>query len=369
MTDTIDQLLDETRRKDWRELSEQQLLDIDFDTSDPESLDRLCIEVVDEPNPEVETAYDMRARGRMVRCCYCKHDNHFIGIVVAYPSGRRNLVGRDCAVKHHGADFSVLLRDFDAARDRQDYVKRKRKLLAYRSAILQGIEDLKIHPAVFTFDGVRDAWKLYLPDWTWSGLARTAGGDGILKLTKEVRDTVAERRRDEQLGIVTKEHRKRARRAGEREPIWTYETEERGQLWGAGFFAFGTKIATRLDEIGEALRETIWSLGKNDLKVTDIKAALNRLTDIRHQLEREHERLEAFPDAMRPENVLRIVDWANAHQPEEPLRLEWKPGELTVHQQRGWIGTHTLLIPSYYEAPERDLVAKIREATAIDARD
>ncbi len=43
-------------------------------------------------------AYNVSGRERgMVRCVFCKHPNHFNGVVMRYKSGTRRLVGRDCA--------------------------------------------------------------------------------------------------------------------------------------------------------------------------------------------------------------------------------------------------------------------------------
>lgn len=139
---TLDALFDDASgNTGWKDLSEDELLRTEFTVADPESLNGLTEEVISDDDPQIEFEYDMRARERKVRCVYCKWENHYLGIVVRSAAGRRNLVGRDCALSKHGVVLGERIREFDAAVERQSYARRKRNLLSMTSTVVRQFGD------------------------------------------------------------------------------------------------------------------------------------------------------------------------------------------------------------------------------------
>jgi hypothetical protein len=203
-------------RPEWRGLTENELLSKEFTATDPEGLDDISHDAPPDEEPEIEVAYDMTARGRKVRCVYCKYPNHFKGIVVRYhPSGTRRLVGRDCALTHYGVDFGTKLIDFDAAKERQSYLRRRRTLLAASAEVFREFEDLKIHPIIGVHDELLRYWRDRFVDLA-PGIADVVRREEMLAFDRQARDEAAERERKERLGDRFEEERQKAKDSGKR---------------------------------------------------------------------------------------------------------------------------------------------------------
>ena len=169
----------------------------------------------------------MSGRGLKVKCVYCKYPNHFKGIVTRYSSGERRLVGRDCALKHHGVEFEGKIIDFEAGVEHQSLMRRRRKLLAATADVFRQFEELKAHPAVITHDRLLKDWRGDFDDLA-AGIAEVARRGELLAVDREVRDEAGERERKERLGNRFEEQRNKAKLARQR---WQLTKASQGDHW------------------------------------------------------------------------------------------------------------------------------------------
>lgn len=367
-----------------RSLSDQDLLVRNFDAADPELLDGITTAPLSDAVPVVEYAYDLRARGRKARCVYCKWENHFVGVVVAYPSGERALVGRDCAVQHHGADFGVLLNAFDAARERQAYLKRKQAVLARRHDLMAEMAELIAHPAVQTFGQLRRDWRNLMGSM-FPGLTVAAQAEAP-HLTRQGRDTAEEERRAAKVAGLTAKFRKMAERRGELDPIFTGQMEDLGPLRGSAFFLSDASVSTALKAVDAELRDALRKLSADDMSTRDMRAVMIALSDCEHRVAAEMERLSVVLDVFEVANLARIVDWANAcalvERPQDPPMpresLEWRlrpdsrpierfgrfhMSDRSFHRSEG-AKTWTVELPSFFKVPRPAVVDTLRGVLA-----
>lgn len=358
-------------------LTEKELLDREFTASDPESLEGVSDEIPEDLVPEVEFFYRMTGRSEMVRCVYCKFPNHYHGIVVRYPNGVRNLVGRDCALTHHGVAFEKKLVEFDAAVERQSYVRRKHFLLTMSSRVLREFARLLSHPAVTEHDKLLARWRREMPDIA-AGIANLAKRGERLTFDSEVRDVAGEKERRARLGDRFEEERQAAKAAGERWQLFKPEKVDLGPLDGASFFEVGQPADTRLRDIQAKMQQTFNVLSGDGLRTTQIRAGLRKLADLRDALSDEYGRLEAVVTAFSPENLARIAKWANDQAADQVRReavlLNEKcppiydryvaDGSGITEYKRG--RKIDVSPPSAYHAPERTLIAILKEATSVE---
>jgi hypothetical protein len=378
LADTLDNLFDDSKARRFSDLSEQELLRREFTTSDPESLPGVSDDPPPDEPPEVECSYDMTGRGEKVRCVYCKHPNHFKGIVVRYPSGARRLVGRDCALIHHGIQFAQQLNEFDAGAERQGYIRRRLALIAASGQVFNGFNELRSDPAVVEHDRVlRDLRELF-PDLA-AGLANAARRDERLAVDRVVRDEEGEKARRARLGERFEEERQKVKAAGKQWQMFKHVFDDIGPLDGAMFFASGISLKKRLDEIQGAVQKVFRTLSGDDLTTAQIRNGLRRLGDLREELADEFDRLDALAAAFAPDNVLRIVRWANEQVADqirrEALQEQRKPGPISnrfasegqsIRELKGRWGNTTVSLPNVYRPPKRTLLDTLKQATSAD---
>lgn len=379
--DEIDELFNKAKlARKWRDLSDEDLRKFQFESSDPESVEGLSLVAPEnEGTPEIEFAYDMRAQKRFIRCVYCKKPNHYIGIVVVYPSGTRNLVGRCCAVERHGADFQVLVREFDAGRERQDYVLRKTAVLELRRDLFDAMSGLRAHPAVKSFTEVRTTWRDLMGSM-WTRLIEVAHGTGKLVLDREIRDFAAGERRAEKLGPLDKSERKRLRRQGKLAPIMRTVTDDLGPLGGIELFVTGESVERRLDAIENEMRVSVYKLGEDGLSTSEIRRHLIALGEMPARLRVEFDRLAALAAAFHPVNLGRIAAWCNERaRTETPApsvnerRSPSRPvGSFGSFEARGDTfvraderGEWSARLPTGFHLPSKRLIEVLEKATAI----
>jgi hypothetical protein len=202
----------------WGKLSDSELLEVDFLSKDPSSLPNVLLEIPQtEALPEVEFAYDTsQTIGVKVRCVHCRYENHNRGFVLQFENGDRVLVGGTCGKKRYGADFQTLERDFEAARQRASYLKRRNQTLAHAATFRSALEQLPLHPAFVSYKKTKREFSRSV-----TALARALHdlpSDGQLYLPTKVRDFEAENRRYErwerQMGSLTKTEMATLQRGG-----------------------------------------------------------------------------------------------------------------------------------------------------------
>ena len=376
-TAAVDQLFEQSAERSWRDMNEEALLSFQFTASDPESLDG----ITDDPppndeDPEIEFRYDMAGRGERVRCVYCKHPNHFKGIVVRYRSGRR-LVGRDCALTHHGVAFEKDLIDFEAAIERQSLARRRRALMAARAQIHKDFMELKADPAVDVHDRMMRQWRANFPDLALA-MVNVARRDERLTISRKERDEAAEKLRKQRLGNRFDEERQRAKAAGETWQIYRTIEEDLGSLRGALFFTNGVPVATRLDEIQASVQQVLRGLAADDLQSKQINAGFRKVSELRDALAFELDRLQALAEAFDADNLARIAKWTNELAAEETrlaaVMANQKPGHIparfttdgqSITDRRG-LGGVTISLTSAYRPAPRTLLTTLKDAISLD---
>jgi hypothetical protein len=370
---SLDSLFDIAGRKDVVGLSRETLLHTEFTTSDPEGLDGVSEIVPDLGVPEVEFRYNMSGRGEMVRCVYCKYPNHFDGFVVKYSNGTRNLVGRDCAVSHHGVDLERHLNEFESNIERQGYARRTEYLKKTAALVRKAFEDLKEHPAISEHDRVLARFRYDLGDLSKACVA-AAWSNRPLVVERIVRDEEGERRRKKELGWRFQQVRDEAKTKGETWQLFKSERQDFGVLAGVPFFRNGVSISKRLWEIEGELTEGIRALVQGDLTTRQMQAAFRRLSDVREEIEKEFARMEALEEAFSPESLARIAGWANALQREQDRRDAAQYG-MPVRDVRDlyaaegnaiWSEDARVAMVSVYRAPSRVLIEVLKEATSAE---
>jgi hypothetical protein len=115
-------------RRHWESLTDDQLIEAELMTDDPEGLENLVYEIPPgDEEPYVEFKYDLRLSGREeFRCVHGNH-RHLAGFVMK-KAGKRFLVGWMCGKTVYGEDFDAYTADFDAAVSRQDALRRVRAI-------------------------------------------------------------------------------------------------------------------------------------------------------------------------------------------------------------------------------------------------
>lgn len=380
MTDTLDKLFDAEAAHRWKDLKGDALLDFQFTASDPESLEGVTDHPPPDSEPEVEYRYNMTGRGEMVRCVYCRHPNHYHGIVVRYPDGSRRLVGRDCALTHHGVEFERGLVEFEAAIERQSYARRRRALIQASAQVFREFSELRQHPAVEAHDKTLWQWRNLLHELA-AAVANVARRDERLTIDRQVRDVEAEMDRRARLGDRFEEERQKAKAAGKTWQLYKHVPEEVGPLDGAVFFTVGVRVRNRLEELQGSIQKTFQMLSGEDLKTHQIRSGLNKLGDLRDALAHELDRLDALMDAFSPENLSRIARWANEQAADQvrreaalanvkcpPIsnRFTVSGRSITDRQGSDRFGRQTASLPDAYYAPKRTIIETLKEATSAE---
>ncbi|MCK1671229.1 hypothetical protein [Bradyrhizobium sp. 150] len=118
----------------WATVTDEQLVDLNLEIDDPETLPGLVHEVPDNyREAHVEFKYDLRGKGiDQEFSCVHGHHQHKAGFVMKLGDARF-MVGHICAKSIYGENFDQYTADIDAAIIRKDALRRVREL---RDAIL-----------------------------------------------------------------------------------------------------------------------------------------------------------------------------------------------------------------------------------------
>jgi hypothetical protein len=156
-------------RRHWENLNDEQLVDMELTTDDPESLANLVYEIPEgEEEPYVEFKYDLRKSDREKFSCVHGHHQHLAGFVMRKGTARF-LVGWMCAESIYGEDFDKYTADFDAAVNRRDALQRVREIRSAVNPFVAFLEAIS-HSDVFKhFNRVRGQLREQMP-WVYENL-------------------------------------------------------------------------------------------------------------------------------------------------------------------------------------------------------
>ncbi|UGY17984.1 hypothetical protein HAP48_0011435 [Bradyrhizobium septentrionale] len=159
-----------TTRRHWETLSDDQLLDTELMTDDPESLPNLVYELpADDEDPYVEYKYDLRKSERKMFSCVHGHHQHHAGFVMRKGESRF-LVGWICAKTIYGEDFENYTADFDAAVSRQDALRRVREIKVAIHPFVEYLNAISSSEVFRHFNRVRGQLETQMP-WVFDTLA------------------------------------------------------------------------------------------------------------------------------------------------------------------------------------------------------
>lgn len=315
-----------TETRYWTTLTDDQLLEVAFHADDPTTLSDVVLDLPSsEETPTVEFAYNTKdGAGRKVRCIHCRYDNHNRGFVLRFKDGRRILVGKDCGKKIYGANFDLIERDFDAARDRAGYIRRQRAIRAAAPGFIQAMGSLLVHPSLMGFRDLRRSFNRSLPELARLTADACCRQGGAMMVEEKVRDLKAEVRREEQMEIeadrlarMTKTARKRAiddgavMRPGKKlKPIYMTTFRAVGQIEGTAFFmTIEEPPDEALKVLIPAMVGVLNKLDADRLTNSQYRSIFGEITRKLDDIERQMERLQAPLAAFELGNLSRMAEW------------------------------------------------------------
>jgi hypothetical protein len=361
----------------WKSLTDEQLLEISFRTDDPAMLAGVVHELpATDETPFVEFAYNTKTgSGHKVRCIHCRYDNHNRGFVLRFKNAARILVGKDCGKKLYGADFDVIEKDFDAAKDRAYYLRCKRSTLAAAPSFRAALSSLGRHPALAQFQDAKHSFNRAMPGLALDLAKAVLQDGGDLYLDEKVRDLDAEARREEQqdilaqhIGTMTKTAIRKAREDGllrhegkRPRPIFKRVPKRIGSIRGLAFFRVDQEPPRdRIGQLSARAIHILEALPASTMTTAQLRVVFRDLGQIVDALIDEIDRLAELPDAFDAGNLSRIATWATARSEDHTVYIS-AIGQLTVDGPRH-DRPRTARFPTDYRPPSRQPFVTFRAA-------
>jgi hypothetical protein len=160
-------------RRYWESLSDEELIETDLLTDDPESLESLVYEIPEgDEETYVEFKYDLRKSGRDSFKCVHGNHAHLAGFVMRKAEARF-LVGWMCGKSIYQEDFEKYTSDFDAAVNRQDALRRVRNIRNSMTPFVAWLESVSQSEAFKQYSRVRGQLREQMP-WLYDNLPAAA---------------------------------------------------------------------------------------------------------------------------------------------------------------------------------------------------
>lgn len=153
-------------RRYWESLTDDQLLDTEPYTDDPESLENLVRELPPgDEEPYVEFKYDLRGSGREKLTCVHGHHQHLAGFVMR-KGAWRYLVGWKCGKIIYRENFDQYTADFDAAVNRRDTLRKRREIEQLTGPFMAWLQQVSGSDVFKLYSSVREQIADRMP-WLW----------------------------------------------------------------------------------------------------------------------------------------------------------------------------------------------------------
>lgn len=311
----------------WRRLSDAELLEAQFDTTDPERLEGLVEEVPEGETPHVEFAYNLADKSReYVRCSHCHRRNHHRGFVMRTDEGVRFLVGKDCGEKEYGARFEEFTNDFDAARNRADYLRMQRAIRNATPAFKAMLAELRSNAAVRAYAPFIEEFRSLMPRVWGEMILALKNNYGSLKYTEEVRDFEAENRaqdryeselRDAEVDLVrmSKRDKRLAKYHGRlpkkpKLPIMKRVERVHGTVPTPDLFDANFRPHAVVDSIESAVDEICRTAARDHLTTAQLSELSHAFKEVLERARSLVSRLNKPVEFMQPGNLTMIVEWS-----------------------------------------------------------
>ncbi len=314
--------------KYWSSLSDDQLLTTAFRTDDPARLPGI-VQILPNTSdmPVVEFAYNTAGAGiGKVRCIHCKYDNHNRGFVLKFDNGTRMLVGKDCGKKIYGADFDAIEKDFNAARDRADFLKMRLALIAHSSTLKTALANLASHPSIAMFAEARRDFNRAMAGVAASLASAAMTQSGALFVEDRVRDFEAEVKREEkqellqaQIDKFSKTEIKKLRSTGalpsgarKLRPIYKQVSRQIGTLAGLRFFELREMPAPTIESLNKRVWSSLSALETQRMSNVQLGRFFREFHGMIDDILAVIDRLAAPLDAFEQRNLDLIAQWASS---------------------------------------------------------
>jgi hypothetical protein len=169
---------DAGRGKHWTRLSDEELLETELTTDDPDSLPGL-VSILPSgfEDSYVEYAYDLRNSGREEFICVHGHHRHLAGFVMRRDE-QRWLVGWICAKTIYGEEFDEYEADYNTAVNRRGRLQKQREVENLARPLTRWLNDAHTSNVFEQYENTRTQLKAKLP-WIWSHGRRVLDGNAF----------------------------------------------------------------------------------------------------------------------------------------------------------------------------------------------
>jgi hypothetical protein len=349
------------RDEHWSALTDDDLLNRNLTTDNPETLEGLVTQIPDRhKEAHVEFKYDFRGQDRAELHCVHGHHAHKAGFVMNV-GGQRFLVGWICGKTIYGEDFERYTKAYDQAVERQNALRRAKQI---RDAIdpftywLAKIPHAEVFPL---YNAVRLQWIGLIP-WLYDQLRiKCLKHGGHLSVRENVQDMEAEQQDDTRYQRECQIHAKGGPKPQpSRKPIFKEGQKLLCHLPAKTFFENTNNLREEAIKVSNALFSQIPALERALKQGNDIESLIQMIRERLTKLDTIISEAREVEDLFQPGILAAIAEWAN-HS--DNSKRSYKAGltEITMTSSKG---EFIVSIPKNYRTPNRSPIAEFRNARA-----
>lgn len=351
-----------SRDKHWSALSDDDLLNRNLTTDDPETLSGLVNQIPDRhKEAHVEFKYDFLGQDRPELLCVHGHHAHKRGFVMNV-DGQRFLVGWMCGKNIYGEDFEKITKAYDDAVDRQNVLLRARQIRRAIDPFTNWLAKIPNADVFSLYGVVRLQWTGHIP-WLYEQLRiKCLKHSGQLLTRESVRDLDAERQDDERYERERQINAKGGPKPQpSRKPIYREGTRLLCQLPAKTFFE-NTKrnLSEEAVKISNELIAQIAALERALNQDNDIENLIQMIRERLTRLETLISEVREVEDLFQPGILAAIAEWAN-HSDNSKRKYQAGMRQIAMTSAKG---EFVVAIPQNYRTPDRVPIAQFRTALA-----